>query len=82
VIAKSLHEANSIADMSQQITANATSIDYAIRLWQVFRVVIPSALDERTVLIGDMASEVLKTIEHHVQSFFVQALQLDVRPLR
>ena len=82
VIAKSLHEANGIADMRQQITANATSIDYASRLWQVFRAVIAGALDEMTMLIEDMASEVMGAIERHVQSFFVQALQLDVRTLR
>lgn len=82
VIAKSLYEANGIADMRQQITANATSIDYASRLWQVFRAVIAGALDEMTMLIEDMASEVMGAIERHVQSFFVQALQLDVRTLR
>jgi hypothetical protein len=82
VTAKSLHEANGIADMRQQITANVTSIDYASRLWQVFRAVITCALDEMTMLIEDMAFEVMGAIERHVQSFFVQALQLDVRTLR
>ena len=36
VISKSRHQANGIADVRQQLTANATSIDYAARLWQVF----------------------------------------------
>jgi len=82
VIAKSLHEVNGIADMRQQITVNATSIDYASRLWQVIRAVIAGALDEMTMLIEDMASEVMGAIELHVQHFFVQTLQLDVRTLR
>ena len=82
VIAKSLHGANGIADMRQQITANATSIDYAARLWQVFRAVIAGALDELKILLGDMGTLVTGAIERHVQSFFVQALQLDVRTLR
>lgn len=34
------------------------------------------------MLVGDMATEIMGTIERHVQSFFVQALQLDVRTLR
>ncbi len=82
VIAKSLHQANGIADMRKQLTANATSIDYAARLWQVFRAVIAGALDELKILLGDIVSQVMETIERHVQSLFVQALQLDVRILR
>lgn len=82
VIAKSLHQASGISDMRNQITANATSIDYAARLWQVFRAVIAGALDELKILLGDMVAQVMETIERHAQSFFVQALQLDVRTLR
>lgn len=59
-----------------------TSIDYATRLWQVFRAVIAGALDELPILPGDRAAQVMKAIDHHVQSFFVQALQLDVATLR
>jgi SRSO17 transposase len=55
---------------------------YAARLWQVFRSVIAGAMDETKMLIGDTASQIMATIERHVQSFFVQALQLDVRTLR
>ena len=82
VIAKSRHQSSGIADMRQQLTANATAIDYATRLWLVFRAVITGALDEMNVLIGDASSQVMETIERHVQSFFVQSLQLDVRTLR
>jgi len=44
--------------------------------------VIAGAIDEMEMLIGDTASQIMATIERHVQSFFVQALQLDVRTLR
>ena len=64
------------------VTANATSIDYAARLWLVFRAVIAGALDEMKILLGDMASQVMETIERHEQYFFVQALQLDPQTLR
>ena len=82
VIAKSWHPSSGIADMRQQLTANATAFDYATRLWLVFRAVIAGALDEMNVLLGDASSQVMATIERHVQSFFVQSLQLDVRTLR
>ena len=82
VVAKSLHRAIGISDMRNQFTANATSIDYATRLWQVFRAVIAGALDELKISLGDMVTQVMEAIERHVQSFFVQALQLDVRTMR
>lgn len=82
MIAKSLHQASSIPEIRSQLTANATSIDYAARLWQVFRAVIAGALDELKALLGEVLTQVMETIERHVQSFFVQALQLDTRTLR
>jgi len=51
-------------------------------LWQVFWAVIAGTRDEMTMLIENMASEVIEAFERHVQRFFVQALQLDVRALR
>ena len=82
VIAKSSGQANGISEVRNQLIANATTIDYAARLWQVFHAVIAGALDEIKVLLGDMAAQVGQAIERHVQSFFVQALQLDARTLR
>ncbi len=43
---------------------------------------IAGAMDEMKMLIGDTASQIMATTERHVQSFFVQALQFDVRTLR
>lgn len=82
VIAKSSGQASGISEARNQLIANATSIDYATRLWQVFHAVISGALSEMKMLLGDMVVEVMKTIEQHVQRFFVQALQLDARTLR
>ena len=82
VIAKSSGQANGISEARNQLIANATSIDYATRLWQVFHAVIIGALDEMKIRLGDMVPQVKKAIEQHVQSFFVQALQLDTRTLR
>lgn len=82
VIAKSRQQPNGVADMRNQLTANIMAIDYATRLWHVFRAVIVGALDELSILLGNLASQVMATIERHVQCFFVQALQLDVKTLR
>jgi hypothetical protein len=48
----------------------------------VFRAVIIGALDEIKTELGDLADKIIKTIERHVENFFVQSLQLDVRTLR
>jgi hypothetical protein len=82
MMAKSLHQASGIPEIRNQLSTNATSIDYAARLWQVFRALIAGALDELTTLLAAMVAQVMETIEHHVQRFFVQALQLDARTLR
>ena len=82
VIAQSRQPSSGIADMRQQLTANATAFDYATRSWLVFRAMIAGALDEMNALIGDTSSQVMETIARHVQSFFVQSLQLHVRTLR
>jgi len=82
IMAKSSGQASGIADVRNQIIANATAIDHATRLWHVFHAVIAGALDELKIQFGDLLEHVMKTIERHVESFFVQALQLDIRTMR
>jgi hypothetical protein len=81
-ITKAMHHASGIPEMRKQISANITNIDFAARLWQLFRALISGALDELQTLLGEAVSLVMETIELHVQRFFVQALQLDSRTLR
>jgi SRSO17 transposase len=82
LIGKATHDASGVADIRKRIVTNATHINYAARLWQVFRALIAGALDELKMLLGDAVALIMETIESHVQSFFVQALQLDPRTLR
>ena len=82
VIAKITQQASGIADIRHRISANAHHISFATPLWQVFRAVIAGAPDELKTLLGDAATLVMATIDSHIQGFFVQALQLDTRPLR
>lgn len=81
-IAKHKHNASDISEIRRQISTNVTNIDFAARLWQFFRALISGALDELKALLGDALDVVMKTIELHVQRFFVQALQLDPLVLR
>lgn len=82
VIGKTQGYSSGISSVRDQIIANATAIDHATRLWHVFHAVIAGALDELKTELGDLADKVMKTIDRHVENFFVQSLQLDARTLR
>lgn len=81
MIAKHRHDATGVADIRKAIATNVTTIDFAARLWQVFRALITGALENLNHLLGDVVATIRATIERHVQAFFVQALQLDPRTL-
>lgn len=82
VIAKQQHGASGVAQMRLAIVGNATQIDFASRLWGCFRALIAGAIEEIKTVLGDKADLVMRTIDLHVQHFFVQALQLDPLQLR
>ena len=82
VIAKQQHGASGVAQMRQHIVDNVTKIDFASRLWGSFRALIVGAIEELKPVLGDKADLVMKTIDLHVQRFFVQALQLDPLQMR
>ena len=82
VIAKITHPASGMADIRQRLSANARQISFGTQLWHVFRAIIAGALAELKPLLGEVSTRVMATIESHVQSYFVQALQLDPRTLR
>jgi len=82
MIAKSSGQTGGISDVRNRIIANATAIDHATRLWQVFHAVIAGALDELKVQMGDLLEQIMEAIERHVENFFVQALQLGLRTMR
>jgi hypothetical protein len=82
VIAKQTLGASGIAAMRQTLCRNSTDISCTAKLWQVYRAIITGALDELKGVLGDAAALVIETIDAHVQCFFVQALQLDLKTLR
>jgi SRSO17 transposase len=81
-IARIDHCDSSIANLRTQIATNSTHIDFAARVWPLFRALISGALDQLKCLAGDTVANIMDAIESHVQRFFVQALQLDPWALR
>ena len=64
------------------LSENLTEINFAVCLWQVFKIIISGDLNDLTELLGDTFNLVMETIENHINCFFIQALQLDAKTLR
>ncbi len=71
-----------LPEVRRLLSNNLTDINFAARLWQVFKAVISGALSELEELLGDTINLVMDTIQKHINCFFVQALQLDIKTLR
>ncbi len=82
VIAKQTSGGEKITQIRQTLCSNSANISFAAKLWQVFRAIITGALDGLKTILGDTVTLILETIETHIQCFFVQVLQLDLKTLR
>jgi SRSO17 transposase len=82
VIAKQTQGCENITQVRQNLCHNTADISFSAKLWQVFRAIITGALDDLKTILGDAVSLILETIEKHIQCFFVQVLQLDLKTLR
>jgi SRSO17 transposase len=71
-----------LPEVRRLLSNNLTDINFAARLWQVFKAVISGALNELEELLGDTINLVMDMIKKHINCFFVQALQLDTKTLR
>ena len=81
-MAKQTQGCANITQIRQNLWSNSANISFAAKLWQAFRAIITGALDELKTILGDAVTLILETIETHIQCFFVQALQLDLKTLR
>jgi SRSO17 transposase len=82
VIAKQTQGFGNIAQVRQALCCNSKDISFAGKLWQVFRIVLSGALDSLQALLGDAVAVVMDAIDAHIECWFFQVLQLDVRTLR
>jgi hypothetical protein len=82
ISAKHNSVAAGFSEVRSSLSHNLRDINYAARLWQVFKAIISGALNELKELLGDAVTLVIETIEKHINCFFVQALQLDPKTLR
>jgi hypothetical protein len=55
-------------------------INYAARLWQVFKATISGALNELKELLGDAVTLVIETIEKHSLKLWLSELRTSENP--
>jgi len=71
-----------VCDVRTDVGAQLSELDFAKRLWGLFRALIAEAVDELQETLGPAGALVMNAIDEQVQRFFVQALQLDEFTLR
>ncbi len=82
MVAKHTQVADNVAGVRHALCSNSTDINFASKLWQVFRIVISGAVDELKAVLGDAAALVMDAIDAHIECWFLQVLQLDARTLK
>ena len=71
-----------LSDSRNKMIDSLSSLDYASRLWGLFRALIAGALDELKAQYGEMVSDILGHIDRTVKLFFEQVMQMDSFTLR
>lgn len=82
VSAKLEHVENRVCDVRSYLNTQLETVDFAKRLWGLFQTLISGALECIREQLGSQVNTVMFAIEESVQSFFVQALQLDTFTIR
>jgi hypothetical protein len=71
-----------ICDVRSRMKEQLTTLDFAQRLWQLFRALISGAIDRFKKELGKMTETIRAAIDDRIDEFFAQALQLDVFTLK
>ena len=72
----------SVGRVRSQIQDQFDSLNYAARLWGVFRMLVASTLTRMRNQLKCKVSEIMENIDECVSRFLVQALQLDAFSMR
>jgi hypothetical protein len=66
-----------LGDIRSQIQGQLDSINFAGRLWQIFRAIISGTLTELRATLGCSVDTVMLAVDKRIHEFFVRSLQLD-----
>lgn len=72
-----------LSDSRNDMINSLCTLDFASRLWVIFRALISGALDELSKLYGvSAAQKIMNQIDKRFQEFFMQVMQMDTFTLR
>ncbi len=66
-----------VCDIRTQMKDQLTTLDFAQRLWQLFRALISGTIERFRKDLGKMAGMIMESIDGRIEEFFVRSLQLD-----
>ena len=59
------------------MSTGLVGLSFGQRLWGLFRCLISNTIEQFRTQLGDMADLIMSTLEENINTFFIQALQLD-----
>ncbi len=71
-----------LSESRKNMIDSLCTLDFASRLWGLFRGLITGALNDLKAQYGETISDIMGHIDHKVQQFFVQVMQMDSFTLR
>ena len=77
VYAKNGNDELRVCDIRASVKDQLTTLDFAQRLWQLFRALISGTIEGFKEELGKTAGIIMTAIDERIDEFFVQALQLD-----
>ena len=72
-----LEQGKRLSEIRNEMSDGLVNLSFGQRLWGLFRCLINDAIEQFRIELGDMADEIMNAIEQRINTFFVQALQLD-----
>ena len=82
MVQQGMHEELRVCDIRAQLKEQLTTLDFAQRLWKLFRVLISGAINTFRETLGETTDMIMEAVDDHIEVFFVQALQLDTFTLK
>jgi SRSO17 transposase len=82
LFAKHENGTSRLSDSRNEMIDSLCTLDFASRLWGVFRALIAGALDELKLPSGEGSIDIMGHIERTVTQFFEQVMQMDSFTLR
>ena len=82
VYARREHGELRVSDIRGHMKEQLNTLDFAQRLWQLFRALISGTIETFKKTLGKTTGAIMAAIDNRIDEFFTQALQLDALTLK